>query len=149
MALARDLMSSPVTTISATATVGDAADLMLERGLSCVPIVDDSGKLVGMLTHTDFSMHHRFMPLAQNLYSLLGSWGNPETVEGIYHEIRSRKIKDVMSHPVVTVQESTPVTEVVETMLHNHVNRVPVMRDKSLVGIITRHDLLKLISMET
>lgn len=41
------------------------------------------------------------------------------------------------------------MTEVVETMLHNHINRVPVMRAKSLVGIITRHDLLKLLSMDT
>ena len=149
MALARDLMSFPVTTISETATVGDVADLMLERGFSCVPVVDESGNLVGMLTHTDFSMHHKFKPLAQNLYSLLGAWAKPETVEAAYHEIRSRKVRDVMSHPVTTVEESTPVTEVVETMLHNHINRVPVMRAKSLVGIITRHDLLKLLSMDT
>ena len=54
-----------------------------------------------------------------------------------------------MSHPVSTVEESTPVTEVVETMLRDHVNRVPVMRAKTVVGIITRHDLLKLISMDT
>jgi CBS domain-containing protein len=149
MALARDLMSSPVTTILETATVGDAADLMLERGLSCVPVVDDNEHLVGMLTHTDFSMHHKFIPLAQNLYSLLGEWGKPEAVESIYHEIRSRKIKNVMSHPVSTVEESTPATKVVETMLHNHINRVPVVRGKNVIGIITRHDLLKLISMGT
>ena len=149
MALAQDLMSSPVTTVSATATVGEAADLMLEGGLSCVPVVDDDQHLVGMLTHTDFSMHHRFKPLAQNLYSLLGSWGKPDAVEGVYHEIRSRKIKDVMSHPVSTVEETTPVAEVVETMLRNHINRVPVVRGKSVIGIITRHDLLKLISMDT
>ena len=149
MALARDLMSFPVTTITASSTVGDAADLMLESGLSCVPVLDETGNLVGMLTHTDFSMHHRFKPLAQNLYSLLGSWGKPEAVEEIYHDIRSRKISDVMSHPVSTVEESTPVTEVVETMLRDHVNRVPVMRAKTVIGIITRHDLLKLISMDT
>jgi len=149
VALARDLMSFPVTTIPVTATIGDVADLMLERGCSCVPVVDESGNLVGILTHTDFSMHHKFMPLAENLYSLLGAWASPETVEGVYHEIRSRKVKDVMSHPVTTVEESTPVTEVVETMLHNHINRVPIMRAKSLVGIITRHDLLKLLSIDT
>ncbi len=149
MALAQDLMSSPVTTILETETVGKAADLMIERGLSCIPVVDDNEHLVGMLTHTDFSMHHKFKPLAQHLYTLLGSWANPETVEGVYHEIRSRKIKDVMSHPVSTVEESTPATEIVETMLHNHINRVPVVRGKNVIGIITRHDLLKLISMGT
>lgn len=149
MALARDLVSFPVTTISASATVGDAADLMLESGLSCVPVLDKCRSLVGMLTYTDFSMHHRFKSLAQNLYSLLGSWGKPEAVEEIYHDIRSRKISYVMSNPVSTVEEDTPVTEVVETMLRHHVNRVPVMRAKTVVGIITRHDLLKLISMDT
>ncbi len=57
--------------------------------------------------------------------------------------------RDLVSFPVSTVEESTGVKEVVETMLRHHVNRVPVMRAKVVVGIITRHDLLKLISMDT
>ena len=56
---------------------------------------------------------------------------------------------DLMSHPVSTVEGSTAVKEVVETMLRDHVSRVPVLRAKVVVGIITRHDLLKLISMDT
>ena len=56
---------------------------------------------------------------------------------------------DVMIHPVSTVEEGTPIAEVVESMLSNHFNRVPVMQAETVVGIITRHDLLKLISMDT
>ncbi len=58
----------------------------------------------------------------------------------------SKQVKDVMSHPVVTVQEDAPTAQVAEIMVNKRVHRVPVMRGKELVGIITRHDLLKLIA---
>ncbi|MFH1141895.1 MAG: CBS domain-containing protein, partial [Chloroflexota bacterium] len=56
------------------------------------------------------------------------------------------QVKDVMEHPVVTVEEDTPTAQVAETMLNKRIHRLPVMRGQELVGIITRHDLLKLIA---
>ena len=52
-----------------------------------------------------------------------------------------------MIHPVVTVQEGAPVEEVADLMLRKNINRLPVMRGKDLVGIVTRHDFIKLMTM--
>ncbi len=143
---ARDIMSSPVITVSPEATVEQAAQLMLDRHISCLPVVDDTGKLVGMLTHTDFGLRHRFIPLANNLYRLLGTWASPQTLEAIGNAVRKKRVKEVMAHPVITVQEDADLSEVAELMLRHEVHRLPVMRGFQLIGIITRHDLLKLIA---
>lgn len=68
-----------------------------------------------------------------------------KTLEKVALDLRSKLVKDVMRHHVFTVQEDTPVAQVVELMVNQRVNRLPIMRGKQLVGIITRHDLLKLM----
>ena len=146
---ARNLMSTPVVTIGVEATVGEAADIMMERKVSCLPVVSDGGRVVGMLTHTDFLPHRRFLPLANHLYTLLGSWVTSKTIEEIAHEVRSKTVKEVMRSHVVTIREDAPVSEVIEEMLQQDVHRLPVMRGNEIVGITTRHDLLKLMASET
>ena len=143
---ARDIMSSPVITIRADATVEEAAQLIVKRVTSCLPVLDDKGQLVGILSHTDFGFHRRFLPMASHLYTLMGSWVRPDTLEEVARRVSSRKVKEVMSQPAVTVQEDAPIAEVADLMLRRNINRVPVMRGKELVGIITRHDFIKLMT---
>lgn len=142
---AKDLMTAPAITINAEATIEDAARLLLERNLSCLPVVDDQGRLVGMLTHSDFGLHHKFMPLAGNLYTLMDSWANPDQMEEASQEVKSKKVRDVMKQPVTTVQEDAPIAEMARLMATKDIHRFPVIRDDELVGIVTRHDLLKLL----
>ncbi len=142
---AKDLMTAPVVTINADATVEDAARLLLERNLSCLPVVDGQGRLVGMLTHSDFGLHHKFMPLAGNLYTLMDSWANPDQLEEASQEVQSKKVREVMKQPVTTVQEDAPIAEIAHLMVSKDIHRFPVMRSDDLVGVVTRHDLLKLL----
>ncbi|MBI4339103.1 MAG: CBS domain-containing protein [Chloroflexi bacterium] len=146
--LARDIMTSPVVTIGPDSTVEEAATLMLRRHVSCLVVVDDHGGIEGILTHSDFGLQRKMLPLTDNLYQLLGSWADPKTVEEIALKVRSRKVREVMIRDVVTVKEDASVPQVVETMLRHEVNRLPVVREGHVVGIITRHDLLKLIAAE-
>ena len=146
---ARELMSSPVQTISAEATIGDAAEIMVETGKSCLPVVNRTGHLVGIITHTALCLHRKFLPLAGDLYALLGAWTAPKSLEDTAHDVRNKVIRDVMTHPVVVATPETPVAEVVELMLREKVNRLPILEGGELVGIITRHDLVKLLLEET
>lgn len=143
---ARDLMSSPVITVSVDGTVGEAADLMLQHRVSCLPVVDARGRVAGMLTHSDFGLHHRFLPTANHLFTLFGAWANPANLEQVSQAVRGRLLRDVMSQPVATVSEDATVAEVAETMVRYKVNRLPVMRGDEMVGVISRHDLLKLMA---
>ena len=102
--LARDIMSSPVVTVEPENTIGHVAEIMLQHNVSCVPVVE-SGKLVGILTHSDFSLHHKSHPLAQNLYVLFDRWADISDIEGLAERLRKRKVKEVMRDDVVTIQE--------------------------------------------
>ena len=68
---AKDIMSTPVLTISPDATVGEAAGLMLEKHVSCLPVVDEQEQLVGMLAHSDFELHRKLIGMVDDLYELL------------------------------------------------------------------------------
>lgn len=143
---AQDLMNPSVITIKPDATVGEAARLMLERNTSCLPVVDEPGQLVGILTHTDFGLHPKYQPLAENVYSLLGSSTTPQHIEAVSRKVSSKLVKDVMRHPVVTIQEDASIEEVTVLMLRQEIHRLPVMQGSQLVGVITSHDFLKLIA---
>ena len=143
--LARDIMTSPVVTISEDSTVADAAALMLKHGASCLPVLNGDGKLTGIITHSDFGFHRKFLPMTDHLYTLMGSFVRPETVEMVAREVSARRIRDVMSQPVVTLEEEAPIAKVADLMISKGIHRLPVTRGEELVGIITRHDLVKLM----
>ena len=141
---ARDLMTSPVITVAPESTVGQAAQLMLDGRVSCLPVVAHD-ELVGILTHFDFGLHHRYHPLTDNLYTLLGATATPAHIEELSLRVRGKLVKEVMRSSVVTIEDDADVADVAAKMVRERVHRMPVMRGSRLVGIITRHDLLKLI----
>ena len=145
---ANEVMSSPVTTIGPDDTVEKAASLMLASNSSCLPVLDKHGKLIGILTHTDFGFHRKFFPMTDHLYTLMGSWVTPKTLEDVAKEVSKKTVGEVMSHPVVTIQEDATISDVAETMVRNKIHRVPVLRGEELVGMITRHDFIKLMASD-
>ena len=146
--LARDLMSSPVVTVHPDATVGSAARIMLDNDVSAVPVVDDGGNLVGMLTHTDFGLHPRYRPLAQNVYSMMGATAAPRHIEDVSRRVGDKAVRDVMERHVFTVGADDSIAHMTELMLRQSIHRLPVTDGSKLVGIVTRHDFLKLIAPE-
>lgn len=145
---ARDIMSSPVVTTTEDATVAEAAALMVKHGASCLPVLNSEGRITGIITHSDFGLHRKFLPMSDQLYTLMGSFVRPETLETVAREVSGRRIKEVMSRPVATVDEDAPVAKVADIMINKGFNRIPVTRGRELIGIITRHDLVKLVIQE-
>jgi len=147
---ARDIMTSPVHTIGEDETLSTAAKMLLESKISALPVVNKHGDLVGILTHTDFFIHPKFIPGADSsVFKLLGEWVSPDSFEQVSRSVAPRSVKSVMRREVTTVSEDTDVKAIVELMLRHDVNRLPVVKDKKVVGIITRHDFLKLLSQQS
>ena len=143
---ARDLMTSWVITASRGDTIGHVADLMLEHNVSCVPIVDDRSRVVGIVTHSDLVMMRKRLYGVEHVYALLGDWISKEELEDAASKLRLRLVETVMSEPVTTVDEDTSAADVAELMMRHRVHRLPVVKDGALVGIVSRHDLLKLLA---
>ena len=138
---ARDIMASRVVSIAPEATVLEAIELMLKNRISGVPVIDRTGALVGIVTEGDFLRRaetgtERKRP--RWLEFLLG----PNSLAKDYVRSHGRKVDEVMTKELVTVGEEAPLDEVVRIMERKRVKRLPVMRGRELVGIVSRASLL-------
>ncbi|HEY8347804.1 MAG TPA: CBS domain-containing protein [Symbiobacteriaceae bacterium] len=114
---ARDVMSSPVKSIPADRPIRDAERVMLRYGHSGLPVVDATGKLVGVVSLRDVTKARR-------------------------HGLEHAPVKAIMVRRVVTVSPDTPLDEVQDLMIQKDIGRVPVVEGDRMVGIISRSDLL-------
>jgi CBS domain-containing protein len=142
---AHQIMTKPVFTVLPDATILEAANLMLRRHISGLPVVDAAGKLVGIVSEGDFIRRSEIGTQKKRgrwLKFLLGA-GNAAT--DYVHE-HGRKISEVMTVNPITITEETPLDQIVSSMESNGVKRLPVMRDGRLVGIVSRANLLQAVA---
>lgn len=146
--LVKEIMHQPVVTVGPDATLEQVARTMLDHGIGGVPIVDADGRLQGIVTESDFCGRECFVPFsAFKLPRVFGQWLPKEGLEAIYQAARAMKARDVMSAPVITASEDETVTELVRRMVERDVKRLPVVRGGTPVGIVTRHDLLRMMAV--
>ncbi len=143
---AKDIMNKDVISVKEEDKVEDLVKIMLNSGISGVPVVDDNGSVVGIVSETDLiypekSLHlPAFIPILDGIVFL-------ESFKKLEREIKKMtayRVKDVMNKKVITVKEDTEVERIVNILLDKKINRVPVVDDENkLVGIITRSNILR------
>lgn len=142
--IASDFMSKNVKTCNENQTVEEAATLMADNGYSVVPVVDDNGQLVGIITESDFISKNQNVPHAMaSLRHLFGKSFHSQDVEAIYKESKSKKLSEVMTKNPKTVGPDATLDEVVTFMGEKDVKRIPVVENGKVVGIITRTNVIK------
>lgn len=140
------VMTTPAITLRSSASLAEAAELMLDREIGSVLCVDDEGRLEGILTDSDFSTKAVGIPFSTfKAPQLLGRWLPPGGVERIYEEARTRAVSEVMSKPVWSVGPDASVEDVLDLMFTRRVKHVPVVEDGVPFGMVARHDLMKLL----
>lgn len=142
---ARDVMTQPVISVDADAPINLAIRLLLQKKISGLPVVDATGNLVGVVTEGDFL--RRAETGTQHtqprwLEFLMG----PGLLADQYVKAHGRKVGEVMTRDVKTVDEATQLEDIVALMERNNIKRVPVLRGKKLVGIVTRANLLRALA---
>jgi CBS domain-containing protein len=141
--VARDIMTRDVAVVHPETTLLDALKLMASRRVSGLPVVDEHGTLVGMMSEGDvLGWHEGFSEREARWFDLLAD--GFELAPDFLREVQEqrRKIKAVMSSNPITVIETTVAREIASLMHAHGIKCVPVMRDGELVGIITRADLV-------
>lgn len=141
---ARDVMSEDVITACTTDSVQDVARLLCDRRIGGVPVLDEDGHLVGILTEDDLIVRVAgpHVPAHVELLGGIIYLERPHEIQENLRKSMGMTVEEVMTREVVTVDDDCPLRDVAELMLTKRVNRVPVMREGALVGIITRHDLV-------
>jgi CBS domain-containing protein len=147
--LASDIMTRDVAVVHPETTLLAAVKLMALRRVSGLPVVDEHGTMVGMMSEGDLLRWHegfrereaRWLDLLADGYDLA-----PEFLRELQEQ--RRKIKVLMSPNPITVTETTPAREIASLMHAHGIKRVPVLRDGKLVGIVTRTDLVRALAQK-
>jgi CBS domain-containing protein len=142
---ARDVMVSPVITTKPGALVRDVAKLFLEKRISAVPVVDDQGRLVGIVSEGDLIRRVEADTGRQRSWWLrLLSGDEKQAAE--YVKSHAKKVSDVMTTSVTTARPDTPLYEIASLMGKNAIKRVPIVSDGKLVGIVSRANLVQAVA---
>jgi CBS domain-containing protein len=137
-----DFMSREVVTVRPDTPILIAARQMLEQKISGLPVVDDAGRVVGIVTERDLLRHGETEGVKRRPHwlQLIVERGGLADEAGRFH---ARTVGDVMTHNPVTVTEATPLEEASRLIEENSFKRLPVVRGRELVGIIARADLVQ------
>lgn len=142
---AKHVMASPVKTGNADMTVREVAKILSESRISALPIVDDAGKLTGLISEGDLIRRAEIGTQKQRSWWLSLFTSNVQLAED-YSRAHARKVKDLMTRDVIFVDPETSLSEIARLFERHHIKRVPVLKNGSLVGIVTRGNLVQAIA---
>jgi CBS-domain-containing membrane protein len=138
---ASDVMTPAVISADPDATVLQAARYMLQHQISGLPVIDKTGKLVGILSEGDF-LRRRETRTERKRSRWLEFLMGPGKIAAEYTHSHGNKVAEVMTTEVHTVSEDTTLEDIVELMERHRIKRVPVLHGNKVVGIVTRSNLM-------
>lgn len=145
---AQEIMTRRVITARRDSSLQETIKAMLDHGVSGMPVVDDSGRPVGMLSEGDLLRRSELGTERKRprwLCFLVG----PGRLAEEYTHAHGRTVADVMTDKLYSVAPDTPVKEVVQLMERHRIKRVPVLDQGRLVGIVSRANLLRALALAT
>lgn len=149
MLKAKDIMTRDVITIRPDATVEELARLLIEHKISGVPVVDDSGKLIGIVTENDLIRQNKRLHIPTiirlfDAYIMLGSGRMEDEIKRII----ATTVGEICTRDVITVNEDTTIEDVATIMSEKNVHLLPVLKDSRIVGIVGKADVVSAIARE-
>jgi CBS domain-containing protein len=135
----REIMSEVVFTVSRDTPLKVVAERMLQYGISGMPVVDDTGRVVGVVSETDILFKERPAPQRHAVLDWLAHYGDDPPAA----KLAARTAGDAMTTPAVTIAPGRLVADAAKLMLDLGIDRLPVVSGDELVGIVTRADLAR------
>jgi len=143
---AQSLMTRSVVTVLPTTQVREIAQILCERGISAVPVVDATGRVLGLVTEAD--LIRRLAGLDDAPLGWLGGlFADPAKRAERYARTHGMVAEDIMTQNVVSVAGNTPASAIAQLMEQNNIRRVLVIDGGQLAGIVSRADLLHALTM--
>lgn len=148
MRTAREIMTREVVTAGPEDSVEDLARLLAEKRIGGVPVVDDQGRVLGVVTQSDLLKRTRepTLPLALNILDLHLFLETPARFRQRLEKLLGTTVRQVMSSPAITVSPDTPVSELARLMEDKGIHTLPVVEEGKLVGIVGKLDLIRVLA---
>jgi CBS domain-containing protein len=144
--IASDVMTRNVLSVPPEATVAQAVELMLERGISGLFVVDATGTLAGIVTEGDLLRRDELGTERRRSW-WLRLIASPGRQAADFTRTHGRRVADVMTHDVLSVRTDAPLEEIVTLMEERRIKRVPVLECDRVVGVVSRADLLRALAV--
>jgi len=139
-----EFMSSPAHSVGPDTTVEEGANLMCQHKVSALPVVDGDGAVIGIITESDFVGRDAKVPHALGtIKELFGQIHNFNDIEAVYKSAKDKKISDVMTKAVKTIDKGADLNDLLQMMSDTGLKRIPVTENGKLIGMVTRKDLIK------
>src|SRR5215470_5044446 len=142
---AHQIMTKDVITVTPHTSIEKAAKIMLQTHISGLPVVDDAGKLVGIVSESDF-LRRSEIGTGRKRPAWLEFFTGPGHAASEFVQEHGRKVEDIMTPDPLMVEEDTRLEELVHLMEKNGIKRLPVMSGGTLKGIVTRSSLLQAVA---
>jgi CBS domain-containing protein len=133
--IVREAMTTPAVTVPGSSSVRQAVRLLYERGIAAAPVVDRGGRLTGVVSEMDL-LRGEYGADPAGFLRAVAAAGDPPLI----------RVENVMTTKVRTARESADLAELAELMVTTGLRVVPVLRGDRLVGMLSRHDLMKALS---
>jgi CBS domain-containing protein len=134
----KDVMTHEVVTVQPGASLHEAARLLVEKRISGLPVVDSAGRLLGVLSEADVLVRDGARSGGGPLEWLL----DPADIADRLR-LAAHVVGEAMTLPAITIEASRPAAAAAELMIEHRINRLPVVEGGTLVGIVTRGDLVR------
>jgi len=148
---AKDIMSREVVTLTPGTAITKAAKLLLEKGYNAMPVVDQAGKLVGILCQSDLISQQEALPLP-SYFTILDSFiplTSQKKMEKEVQKIAAATVEQAMTSDPMTIAPDTDIEEIAVLMVEKGFHTLPVLEDDKLVGIVGKEDILRTLVAES
>ncbi|BCV21219.1 CBS domain-containing protein [Moorella sp. Hama-1] len=150
MILARDIMTTDVAVVHPEDTVRAVVDLFLQKGITCAVVVDNKGKLQGIVTDGDIMAAIRQRrPVYIDLFNSVFVLEDTSDLNSKIQALTSRPVKEIMTRRVITASEGATIAEVAGLMSDRKIKQVPITNQNRLVGLVRRHDIVQAVARST
>jgi len=145
MLKAKDIMTTEVITVDENRSVKELAKILAENKISGVPVVDNQGKIVGIVTESDLIDRAKkvHIPTVMRLFDSFVFLESPERMEKDLKKMAALTVRDICNKKIVSVTPATPLDELATLMSENKVHTIPVLDNDKLVGIIGKTDIIR------
>jgi len=141
----KDIMTKDIITVTPDTEVVKAAKILLEKRINGLPVVDDSGKLVGILCQSDLIAQQKSIPIP-SLFTLLDGFMPLTIMKRIDKEVEkiaAIMVEQAMTPKPVTVDPDADIEDVARLMVDKNYHTIPVLDGGKVVGIVGKEDILK------
>jgi CBS domain-containing protein len=142
---AMDVMVRDVVTVKPEADVASAIKLLVEHDISALPVVDDDGEVVGVISEADL-VRRTEIGTEKHRPWWLEALTPGSTLAGEFAKAHGLRVSEIMSSDVISTSEETPLGEIATLLERHRIKRVPVIRDGKLVGIVSRSNLIQALA---